>query len=187
MKSQIKRIFFFFTAFILLIDGISFVGFIGDFHWSGSLPALIIYWTIPAFFISALQLDARQFLAENKPGFFAGFYVFTGFFLAFYIPKLFYLVFILTEYTLKILAYPVSLIFSDFLNANIPFGEFLFGGPMNFISLIVLPLSIVSFIVIIAGMAFGRFNFKVRHMGIDSPDLPDYFDGFKLVHISKNF
>lgn len=184
MKSQIRRIFLFFTTFIVIIDGISFAGFLGDFVWSGSLPVLLLYWIIPLVFISSLQLYGRQFLAENKPGFFAGFYMFAGFFLAFYIPKLFYTVFILAEYILKIIAYPLSLIFSDFLNVNFPFGEFMLGGPMNFISLIILPLSILSFIVILAGMAFGRFNFKVRHVGIDSPDLPALFDGFKIIHIS---
>jgi predicted MPP superfamily phosphohydrolase len=184
MKSQIRRIFLFFTTFIIIIDAITFAGFLNDFSWSGSMPAVLIYWIIPVIFITSLQLYGRKFLASNRPGFFAGFYVFAGYFLAFYVPKLFYAVFILTEYALKIVAYPVSLIFPDILNTNIPFGEFMIGGPLNFISLIVLPLSLLSFIVILAGMAFGRFNFKVRHMGIDSPDLPSHFDGFKLIQIS---
>ncbi len=180
MKSQIRLLFFFFVSFILLVDGIGFAGLISDFHICRNPVSIAIFWLIPVVFITGLQIFGKKFIANNKPGFFAGFYVFTGFFLAFYVPKLFYTVFLLLEYIIKLPAYPLFRIFSE---AG-AIGKFMMGGPLNFISMVVLPLSIVAFFVIIGGIVFGRFNFRVRSVEILSKDLPPGFDGLRLVHIS---
>ena len=57
-------------------------------------------------------------------------------------------------------------------------------GPLNFVSWIAIPLSVVSFIALLAGMAFGRFNYKIRREGIVHPALPPDFEGFKIIQIS---
>ncbi len=180
MKSQIRFIFLIFTAFILLVDGISFVGLARDFPAIMSLLSLSVFWSVPLIFISGLLIYGKTFLANNKPGFFSGFYVFTGFFLAFYVPKLFYIVFLVVEYVSKLLIYPVLLIFAD----SLAFGEFIGAGPLNIISKLVLPLSALSILVILWGMLFGRFNFKVRPIEIRFHDLPQAFNGYRIVHIS---
>ena len=180
MRSRIRFIFFFFVAFILLVDGISFTGLAGDF--SAILHPLFLagFWLITLAFILRLAVYSQAFLSNSKPGFFAGFYVFTGFFLAFYVPKLFYIAFLLVELTLKLLTFPVLVLVAD----PLPFGEFLWSGPLNIISMLVIPLSVFTMMVVFWGMLFGRFNFKVRHSEISFKDLPPGFDGYRIIQIS---
>jgi len=180
MRSQIKFIFFFFVAFMLLVDGISFTGLAGDFSFILHPMSIAGFWIITLIFIVRLAIYGRVFLANNKPGFFAGFYVYTTFFLAFYVPKLFYIAFFLVEFALKLLIYPILMMVSD----PLPFGGFLWTGPLNFISVLVIPLSVFSMLVVFWGMIFGRFNFKVRHSEISFKDLPPAFDGYRIIHIS---
>jgi predicted MPP superfamily phosphohydrolase len=180
MRSQIRFIFFFFVAFILLVDGITFAGLAGDFPIILHPLSLMGFWLVTLIFIVRLAVYGRVFLSNSKPGFFAGFYVFTGFFLALYVPKLFYISFFLVEFVLKGLIYPVLLMVAD----PLPFGKFMWTGPMNIISILIIPLSIFSMMVIFWGMLFGRFNFKVRRLEISYTDLPPAFDGYQIAHIS---
>ncbi len=180
MRSQIRFIFFFFVAFILLVDGISFAGLAGDFPAFLHPLSIAGFWVITLIFIVRLAVYGRVFLSNSKPGFFAGFYVFTGFFLAFYVPKLFYIAFLIAEFALKLLIYPVILLVAD----PLPFGEFLWTGPLNIVSILVIPLSAFSMMVVLWGMLFGRFNFKVRRSEITYTDLPPAFDGYRIIHIS---
>ncbi len=138
------------------------------------------FWIISASYIFALHLFSRVFLAENKPGFFARFYVFSGIFLSLYVPKLIFVIAFFAEILLKVMVWPVLRIFSD----PAGFGEFFLYGGMNFISLAILPLSAISMLVIIEGMIFGRFRFRVRPIEVNSDVLPASFDGFKIIHIS---
>jgi len=180
MRSRIRIIFFFFVAFILLVDGISFAGLAGDF--SAILHPLFLsgFWLITLAFILSLAVYSQAFLSNSKPGFFTGFYVFTGFFLAFYVPKLIYIAFLLLEFMLKLLIYPIILLVAD----PFPFGEFMWTGPLNIISMLVIPLSVFSMMVVFWGMLFGRFNFKKRSSEISFKDLPPAFDGYRIIHIS---
>lgn len=180
MRSQIRFIFFFFVAFILLVDGISFAGLTGDFPAILHPLYLAGFWVITLVIIVRLAVYGRVFLSNSKPGFFAGFYLFTGFFLAFYVPKLFYIAFLIAEFALKLLIYPVILLVAD----PLPFGEFLWTGPLNIISMLVIPLSALSMMIFFWGMLFGRFNFKVRRSEITYTDIPPAFDGYRIIHIS---
>jgi len=107
MKNQIRLIFSFFLIFILFVDGIGFAGLRIDFPVFRYLPAILAYWIVPVVILAILYLYSRKFLADNKPGFFAGFYVFSGLFLSIYVPKLFYVAFALVEFVVEVLAYPV--------------------------------------------------------------------------------
>lgn len=180
MRSQIRFIFFFFVTFILLVDGMAFAGLAGDFPIILHPLSLVGFWIITLVFIVRLAVYGRVFLSNSKPGFFAGFYFFTGFFLAIYVPKLFYIAFLVAEFALKLLTYPVILLVAD----PMPFGEFLWTGPMNIISMLVIPLSAFTMMVVFWGMLFGRFNFKIRRSEISYIDLPPAFDGYRIIHIS---
>lgn len=180
MRSQIRIIFLVFTAFILLVDGISFAGLTGDFPAIMHPLPMAIYWTATGVFIIRLAGYGRTFLSNGKPDLFAGIFVFAGFFLAFYVPKLFYIAFLMAEFTLKLLVYPVILLVSD----PLPFGVYLWTGPLNIISMLVIPLSAFAMFVILWGMFYGRFNFKVRRLALTYKDLPPAFDGYRIVHIS---
>jgi predicted MPP superfamily phosphohydrolase len=45
-------------------------------------------------------------------------------------------------------------------------------------------LSLLAFLLLVGGMIFGRFNYRVHKEEIYSDELPSVFDGFRLVHIS---
>lgn len=180
MRSQIRLIFIVFVSFILLVDGIAFAGLAGDFPAILHPMAIAGFWLITLVFIGRLAVYGRVFISNSKPGFFAGFYVFTGFFLALYVPKLFFIAFLALEFVLKLLVYP----FLGLAGHPVPFGEFLWTGPLNFISMLIIPLSIFSMMLVFWGMLFGRFNFKVRRSEISYWDLPPAFDGYRIIHIS---
>jgi predicted MPP superfamily phosphohydrolase len=180
MRSQIRLILLFFVAFIMLVDGITFAGLRGDFSAFRHPLFIAGFWLVTVLFIMRLAVYGRTFLSNSKPEFFAGFYIFTGFFLAFYVPKLFYMAFFVTELGLKLIIYPVLLMVAD----PLPFREFLWTGPLNLISLLVIPLSVFTMMVIFWGMLFGRFNFKVRRTEITYHDLPQAFDGYRIIHFS---
>ncbi len=180
MRSQIRQILMFFVIFILIVDGISFAGLLLDFSAFRNPFIYSLFWSISITYIAILYRYGKLFLAENRPGFFAGFYVFSGFFLALYVPKLIYIIAILLEFLLKLMAWPVLLVFTE----TPGFQEFIFHGKLNFISFSVLPLSVITLFVILGGMIFGRFRFRVRPIEINSPDLPAAFDGFRIIHIS---
>ncbi len=180
MKSRIRSIFLFFLSFIGVVDAITYAGFRLDFPASGGPVTAVIHWIVPVVAGAMLYLFGRRQLADNRPDLFPGFYVFTGFFLAFYIPRIFYAVFILFEILLKLAIAPVYLLLAGSHN----FGEFMLDGPLNIVSQLILPISFLAFFMIIGGIFFGRFNFRVRKIEIRSPDLPGNFDGFKLAQIS---
>jgi predicted MPP superfamily phosphohydrolase len=180
MNSQMRLIFLFFVLFILVIDTIACTGLLHDFPVYGHPAVIAAYWIVPAGFIGGLYLFGRRFMAGNRTRAFSGFFVFAGIFIAFYVPRIFYAAFLLLEYLLKIAAFP----FYRLLSGSETFGEFFLSGPLNFVSLLVLPICVLSFFVIIDGMARGRFRFLVRPVEIQSPDLPPEFDGFRIVQIS---
>jgi predicted MPP superfamily phosphohydrolase len=180
MNSRVRLIFLFFAAFILVVDSIVFTGLLHDFPVSGHPAVIAAYWIVPAGFIGGLYLLGRRFLAGNRTRAFSGFFVFAGIFIAFYVPRIFYSAFLLLEYLLKIAAFPIY----HLLSGPETFGEFFLSGPLNFISLLILPVCVLSFFVIIDGMLRGRFRFLVRPVEIQSPDLPPDFDGFRIVQIS---
>lgn len=180
MKSQVRLIFLFFVFFILIIDGIAFTGLWFDFSFFRYPLVIGAYGIVPAGFVGGLYLYGRKFLSDNRPGFFAGFYVFTGVFLSLYVPKLFYVVFVLLEFILKLVVFPFFLLLSE----PEGIGEFLLAGPLNFLSPLILPISVLAFLMILGGILFGRFNFRFRSVEIPSSDLPAAFDGFRLIHIS---
>ena len=180
MGSRIRIIYNVFIAFILLVDGITFMGIIFDFSSMRNLTGILTFWTIPFLFIAGLYWFGRKFMYVENHGFPAHFFTFTGLFLAFYFPKLLYVAILLVENIcvafvfsiLKLLSEPGD--FTDYYSQTF----------LNSISLFILPLAGISFLVITGGMLFGRFNFRLRELETGFPDLPSSFDGFSILHIS---
>lgn len=54
----------------------------------------------------------------------------------------------------------------------------------SFIIKIGLLIGSIPFFSLIYGMAFNAYNYKIRRLNLVLPDLPDSFDGFKIVQIS---
>ncbi len=54
----------------------------------------------------------------------------------------------------------------------------------KFVSQTALGVAAIPFLSLIYGMTIGKYNFKVRKKTVQFPDLPDSFDGFKVLQIS---
>jgi predicted MPP superfamily phosphohydrolase len=54
----------------------------------------------------------------------------------------------------------------------------------SFIIKLGLLIASIPFFSLIYGMAFNTYNFKIRKLKLVLPDLPDSFDGFKIVQVS---
>ncbi len=54
----------------------------------------------------------------------------------------------------------------------------------SFVSKVTLGVAAVPFVSLLYGMTFGKYNFQVVKQPVFYPDLPDAFDGFKIIHIS---
>ena len=180
MALRIRIIFGVFTAFILLVDVISFLGLATDFAFMREWPFILIFCIVPVLIIVRLGIYGKQFVSINPGGFPAGFFTFTGIFLAFYIPKFLYIAILLVENIIIALAYIILKAFAD----PAVFGEYYGMTFLNKISLMILPISGFAFLAIISGMVFGKFNFKLRELETSFPDLPAAFEGFRIVHIS---
>jgi predicted MPP superfamily phosphohydrolase len=180
MKSRIRFIFLSFVSFILILDAIAFAGLLQDFPALRGPGTVVAYWVVPFALIAMLVLIGRKMITGKRADLPPGFFVVTGFFLAFYLPKLFYVDFLQIEILLKLASAPVYLQ----LSRSGTFSEFVLDGPLNFISLMILPVSVFSFFIIVGGILFGRFHFRVRRIEIASPEVPAGFDGFRLAQIS---
>lgn len=109
------------------------------------------------------------------------FFVIMGAFMLIFIPKVSFFVFVLI-YDLKVillrfihwLIRPNSRLATALNNAQhslvIPFAGFLFAMYM--------------FSVTVYGIGFGRYNFQVEEVEVWFDELPDSFDGYRLVHFS---
>ncbi len=180
MNSRLRYIFIASVLFIACVDGISFVGLLYDFPALRTLPFILVYWIIPVLIAGSLYLFGRRLLRGDGIRSMSGFFEFTGIFLALYVPKLLYDLLVGIEYIVKAIVYPVW----HFISPGESFAEFFPAGPLNFISRLALPLAALAFLVILWGMFRGRFNYRLRLLEVRSPDLPDEFDGFRIVQIS---
>ncbi len=181
MGSRAQRIFLFgFITFILLVDVCTYSGLVFDFAAMKTPLALISFCIIPCGFISGLLLFVRKFKSEGSHGLPPRFFTFTGLFLAVYFPKLLYVIFVIIENISISFVYIIMQTFGD--PGNFP--DFYNRTFLHGITLFILPLAGISFLAVLGGMLFGRFNFRVRRMDIPFPDLPAAFDGFRLIHIS---
>jgi uncharacterized protein len=180
MDSRIRIIIGSFIAFILLVDGFAYLGMALDFSFMRQLPGILAFCIIPILIILRIILYGRKFSDRNITGFPKGFFVFTGLFLSVYVPKLLFIVFLFIENICIVLIYGLLKVISNPVN----FSDYYHSSLLNNISLIIIPVSILTFLVILSGMLFGRFNFRLRNLETDFPDLPSEFDGFTIIHIS---
>ena len=180
MGSRVRIIYAVFIAFILLVDGITYMGLAFDFTLMQDLPGILTFWTIPLLFITGLFWFGGKFKSGKNHGFPAHFFTFTGLFLACYFPKLLYITVVLAENICIAFLFSIMKLLAEPGNFTHYYGQTF----LNNISLFVLPPAGISFLVILGGMLFGRFNFRLRELETSFPDLPPAFDGFRILHIS---
>ena len=186
MKERFIMIMIFVIAFILLVDIYSFKGI--SLLISGTQSNLIkysiyiVYWIIPLIIIIFLLYFRTLAPFEREPKIFRNFFLLAGLFLLFYIPKLIFITFHLTEDLFYLGKWMISKLFKS---ADIDItGNAQSISRVKFLSQLGLILAAIPFTSILYGMLKGRFNFRITHEKLSFPNLPEAFDGFKVVQIS---
>ncbi|PLX11851.1 MAG: hypothetical protein C0597_14465 [Marinilabiliales bacterium] len=175
----------FFTVFILLVDLYSFKGIkllISGID-SNVLKNIIYaaYWLVPVLILSYLYYFRTLQPFDREPRIFKNFFMLAGFFILFYIPKLIFITFHLTEDIIHIVKW-IAGKFSG--SSNIPTENVQGISRSRFISQMGLILAAIPFTSILYGMAKGRFNFRIVHEKLSFANLPEAFNGLKIIHIS---
>ncbi len=186
MKEKFVMIMIFVIVFILLIDIYSFKGIrllLANLDRNVLKYSIyVLYWIIPLVLITSLLYSRSLIPFEREPKLFRNFYLLFGFFVLFYIPKLIFIVFHLTED----IVYLVKWIFQKLSNTS----EININESVNkisrakFLSQIGLITAAIPFTSILYGMIKGRFNFKIVNNELFFNNLPNEFDGLRIVHIS---
>lgn len=186
MKERFIMLFTFITIFIVLTDIYSFKGIR---LLAGSLDSVMLkriiyvfYWLIPVVLIATLWYFRSLYPYERDPRIFKNFYLLAGVFLLFYIPKLLFIAFHLIEDIVHLIKWIIHKFTSEGISeiAEPKSGI----SRAKFISQLGLLLAAIPFTTILYGMAKGRFNFRITNEKLAFPNLPEEFDGFKIIQIS---
>ena len=101
-----------------------------------------------------------------------------GLLLLVYIPKLLVMVFLITEDILRLFVGT----YQHFSNSET--SSHFFPERRKFVSQFALAIAAIPFASIIYGVIKGRYNYKVMKSTVYYDDLPDEFDGFKILQLS---
>jgi len=107
--------------------------------------------------------------------------LFIGFFFSFFVFKLLLILFFLSEDAVRMVKLLVSVLVNLFqtkkMNTNTP-------GRRNFIRQAGLFVAAIPFTSMLYGITMGKYNFKVNKLTLSFKNLPEAFEGFKIVQIS---
>ncbi len=106
---------------------------------------------------------------------------FMGFFVLFYVPKLFFIFFQLINDIAGLFAKIISLLFPS--NESISSGALKISRS-EFLLQAGIIIAAIPFFSIIWGIWKGRYNFKVTKIALKFPNLPEAFNGIKILQIS---
>jgi hypothetical protein len=168
MKGRTRYIWFFLLGLILLVDPAVYwlLDELAGFE-SWLYPAL--FWAIPLVLVVWLMLLVRfNAFYARKPRAQKRYFIFFGAYILFYVPKLFFLVPALAE---NLVNFAIERVSFYAIEIRIFSWFFLFIG-------------ILLFLLILYGILFGRFHYKVERVNISDPLLPQSFDSFRIAHIS---
>lgn len=156
------------AAFMLLLDTYIYLDLRNNFELS-SINFVVVFWSVPAVLLLYLFLLTKtQSFSGKNPKVQKRYFNFFGLFILFYIPKLIFIVFSLAEHVITFIA---GLFCPETLS-------------MRVISGVGIGISVILFVLILYGILIGRFHYKVERITLPHKDIPEDFDGLKLVHIS---
>ncbi|MFC0875017.1 metallophosphoesterase [Saccharicrinis sp. FJH2] len=143
------------------------------------LSFFTVYWIIPVVF-SVIFVYYFSLLKQADTGnYYYHFMWIIGMFLLIYVPKLIYLFFIFLNTIYNLIRQFVVNLKSERRprkGDKITRSEFL--GKAGLL------MAAIPFASMLYGMAKGRFNYYVKHAPIKFKNLPDAFDGYKIIQIS---
>jgi len=176
--------FIIFYIIILLIDLYAFRGIKSLTVSIESKLKYVIYfgfWLIPLLIVIGIFI---MYLFRSKiqdPGNFNYVYYLIGLFVLFYIPKLVFISFLFVEDVVKLLAVITKNIFKESEPVISQTNKI---SRSQFISQAGIIVAAIPFISIIHGILRGRFNYKVRKYKLGFTNLPEVYNGFKILQIS---
>jgi uncharacterized protein len=172
------------TSFILLVDFYTFRGIrllAGDLQvWLKNLIYLI-YWLVPILIIGLLVIVALNFQHLTKLKMFRLWSTIAGIFILFYLPKLVFIIFQIISDLSRLFGF----ILSHFSGAESKGGiDANTISRSEFIIKVGILVAAIPFLSILYGIARGRFNYKVNNLKLYFNNLPEAFNGYKVLQIS---
>jgi predicted MPP superfamily phosphohydrolase len=176
MKSGIIRIIIIILLIIIMIDIYSCWSFYRMFLSDYPAPLVLILLSFNILIWLFIMLGIYRFLMSYKknagPDMFRNMNVFSGILLVVYIPKLIFIPFSLLADLLLI------------INALLSKDSELVLSVASLFSCTGLIISLLAVLLILCGIFFGRFNFKLRKYIHTDPLLPEQFEGLKIIQLS---
>lgn len=173
-----------FTSIIAFIDIYSYTGItrIGSKLSNLVLKAIkIFHWIIPAVLITGLLIIMIFRNSVDAADQIRVFHFFSGYFLLFYIPKLVFIFFKFIEDIIRLTAKLGAKKITNNEPVNSKLNKI---SRAQFLSRVGIITAGIPFASIIYGIGIGRFDFTVRNVPLKFANLPDAFNGIKLVQIS---
>ena len=185
MRKKIYIILIIIPVIILVIDlyvfsGINWILRSSDYQTIAAFVK-IIYWIIPFFFTISFLIIMNQFSGSRNPRRYSLIFKMVGIFILIYLPKIIFSVFLLIQDIITSL-YLIVILIGNAENPGI--NSAFRNGAFNFISEGAFILSAIIFLAILYGITFGRFNFRIRRINLSFDNLPDVFNGFRIIQIS---
>lgn len=173
-----------FSLIILAIDAYSWWGIKKIIIDSPRLFKRIIallYWIVPVIIISGLSLIL--FFQKDIPGdrMMSYFHLVGGSFIIFYVPKLVFFVFNLFDDLIFQIRRLITLKKQRFKDSKNGRATITRRKLLNQVGIV---FAAVPFFSLIYGIAYGRFDFTIRRLKMNFPNIPAAFDGIKIVQIS---
>ncbi len=185
MNKKLTGIIIIVIISILIIDLYVFSGFLWFIKSIECQPLrffiMMIFWLIPLFFVISFGIAVNKFLHSRNPSMYAVLFRLVGLFILVYIPKIIFAVFLLLQDVITSIFFAIAAI-DDIENPSI--NEGFRNSMFRYISEGASILSAFIFLVILYGITYGRFNFKIRRINLSFKSLPDVFNGLRIIHIS---
>jgi uncharacterized protein len=171
----------FLLVFTIVIDTYAFIAFLDlmkDRYTFWNLSVISVFCLATIIFIILIIRVPRFQTGKRDPAGLSRVFLFIGIYFLFYLPKLVFVSFRFTEDVIWLLSWIISLPVNGFTHFSIT--------PVRWIiiSKIGLAASIIPFLAILWGLVFGRFHYQVDKTEISFKDLPESFDGLRIVQLS---
>ena len=169
MHNRTRFIWLVLFGLILLVDPLVYP-LLGDMlKAAGTELYAWLYWMIPVVLLVWFFVLMRFYsFYDRNPAVQNKYFHFFGIFILFYIPKLFYMIPALVEWLINRSIDLISMYEID----------------IQIISQVSGVLATALFLLILYGMVYGRFHFKKEPVILRHEELPEGFDGFRIVQIS---
>ena len=167
--------------FTILVDIYVFTALYGLFRNQSHgivVAGIIGFWAITASFLLAFMLVFRFETGDRNPAGLSTVFLLAGIFILVYLPKLVFISFRGVEDLIWLGSWPVKWITGKASIAS------LMPLRLSVISHTGLFISVIPFLAILWGLAFGRFHYQVEEVELKFRSLPVELDGLTIVQLS---